>query len=415
MRKLAIVVLIVAFIAGALALYLEVTTPKASEGVRFPLTQRQRELLASVPANADTFALIPAAAVVRAKLIENPITRAPISDWAETAQIPRSWMIGGADLVLWRGEKATSYAIHLDPLRAAVVRIYLMFGSGIDARVTSGTFLINAGAGEPLGLTRVDQLLAGANGLGAADAIVVQQGRSSNGYPPIGRPSVTAIQIGKDDVNLVSVAPLSVGQALLPVPGQAGVPVLHHPRFPANALLAATFRTPPRVIGDLDRLFLARVSHLLDNGGSIVLYDVNARTLLPHPDGLIVAKNTPENQALVKKIEEPATMFGEIRTTNDQLLVAFDKNSMQRYAIENFVDAQWPSNDWAVRLDPKRAVPLLEQLGDNTGLRLAAPRIYRSARDLRRWIGYLSAAQSIEASHSVTPASEELRVRIASK
>jgi hypothetical protein len=66
-------------------------------------------------------------------------------------------------------------------------------------------------------------------------------------------------------------------------------------------------------------------------------------------------------------------------------------------------------------MDPKRAVPLLQRLGDNTGLRLAAPRIYRAARDLRRWIEYLSAADSIEAAHSYTASAEELRVRIASK
>lgn len=407
MRKLAIVVVVILLIAGAIALFLKVTTPGTSQGVRFPLTTSQRELLASVPANAETFALIPTAAAVRRKLLANPITSQPTLDWAENAQVPRSWMIGGADLVLWRAGKQTSYAIHLDPLRAAVVRMYLMMGSGIDARVSSGTFLINAGAGEPLGLERVDQLLAMANGFGAADAIVVQQGRGSSGFPPIGRPSVTAVQIGKDDLKLVSVSPLPQGE------GAAKQRV--RVRFPQNALLSATFRTPPRVVGDLDRLFLARVSHLLDDGGSLVLYDVNTGTLLPRPDGLIVAKNTPDNQMLVKKIEEPARVFGEIRTTNDQLLVSFDKNSMQRYAIENFVDAQWASNDWAMRLDPKRAVPLLQQLGDNTGLRLAAPRIYRSARDLRRWIEYLSAAQSVEAAHSITAATEELRVRVASK
>jgi len=413
-RKFAIIVVIIALVIGALAFFLKATTPKTTAGVRFPLTPAQRELLASVPSTADTFALVPTAAVVRAKLIANPITRGPILDWAETAQIPRSWMIGDADLVVWRGAKQTSYAIHLDPLRAAVVRMYVMLGSGIDARVSSGTFLINAGAAEPLGLTRVDQLLASASRLGPADAIVVQQGRGSNGFPPIARPSVTAVQIGKDDVNLVSVAPLSGGQA--PTPVQTGeAPVLQRARFPQNALFSATFRQPPRVVGDLDRLFLARVSHLLDDGGSIVLYDVNAGTLLPRPDGLIVANNTPENQMLLKKIEEPARTFGQIRTTNEQLLVSFDKDSMQRYAIENFVDAQWPSNDWAVRLDPKRGVPLLQQLGDNTGLRLAAPRIYRSARDLRRWIEYLSAAQSVEAAHSVTATTEELRVRVASK
>lgn len=409
MRKLAIVVVVIALIAGAIALFLKFTTPRTSVGVRFPLTAEQRELLASVPASADAFALIPTAAVVRAKLVANPVTRQPLLDWAETAQIPRSWMMGNADLVLWRSGRLTSYATHLDPLRAAVVRMYLMLGSGIDARISSGTFLINAGAGEPLGLDRVDQLLATANGLGVADAIVVQQGRGSNGFPPIGRPSVTAIQIGNDDVNLTCAAALTEAANALPAGGAT------RPRFPQNALLAAVFRQPPRIVGELDRLLLTRVSHLLDDGGSLILYDVNAGTLLPRPDGLIVAKNTPENQALVKRIEEPAKIFGEVRTTNDRLLVSFDKNSMQRYAIENFADAQWPSNDWALRLDPKRAVPLLEQLGDSTGLRIAAPRIYRSTRDLRRWIEYLSAAQSVEAAHSVTATTEVLRVRIASK
>ena len=406
MRKFAIVVLILVVVAAAIAFYLKATTPTTSEGLRFPLNPTQRELIASVPANAEMFALIPTAAVVRAKLIANPVTRDPMLQWAETAQIPRSWMIGNADLVVWRSGKQTSYAIHLDPFRAAVVRMYLMIGSSVGANVSAGTFLINAGAGTPLGVARADEILALANGFGPADALIVQQGRGSSGFPPIARPSVTAIQIGKDDINLISRA---AAKSAAPPPPAV------HPKFPVNALASATFREPPRIVGDLDRLFLARVSHLLDDGGSIVLYDVNAGTLLPRPDGLIVAKNTPENQKLVKQIEQPARVFGEIKSTSEALLVSFDKDSMHRYEIENYVDAQWPSNDWAMRLDPKRVVPLLEKLGDNTGLRLAAPRIYRSVRDLRRWIGYLSAAQSLEASHSVGAATEELRVRIASK
>ena len=404
MKKFLIIVVIVVVIAVAVAIFLKATTPKTSHGIRFPLNDTQRELLASVPANAQTFALIPSAAVVRAKLIANPITRQPVLDWADTAQVPRSWMIGGADLVVWRAGKQTSYAIHLDPLRAAVVRIYLMLGSGIDARVSSGTFLINAGAGEPLGLERADALLKLANGIGPADAIIVQQGRS-DAFPPIARPAVTAITIGKDDI--VSISRASGGQAPPPVQTK--------PRVPANALLSATFREPPRALGELDRLFLARVSHLLDDGGSIVLYDVNAGTLLPRPDGLIVAKNTSDNQAIIKRIEEAAKIFGDIKSTSDQLFVAFDKDSMHRYEIENFVDGEWQSNDWALRLDPRRAAPILDRLSDNAGLRLVAPRIYRSAKDLKRWTDYLSAAQSVEAEHSYAAGYEELRLRVAAK
>ena len=405
MRKFILVVLIIAVVAaGAVVFSLSTGNQSANGGVRFPLNAGQRALLAAVPADADTFALIPAASGVRAKLIANPVTHDPILDWIDKGQIPRPWMIGDATVVMWRAGRKTSYAIHLDRLRAAIVRVYLMFGSGLDARVTSGTLLINSGGrGEPIGLSRVDQLLAIANGLPAADAVVVQQGSESNGFPPIGRPAVTAVEIGRDDINLTSVAPRS-GAA----PGPS---VLH--RFPAGALITATFRRPPRVVSDLDRILMARVSHLLDDGGSIVLYDVNAGTLMPRPVGLIVANATAQNEAVLKRIEQPARTFGDIHRVDGHLLVSFEKDSMARYEAETFVDGRWPSNDWAVRLDPRRSVPVLERLGDNTGLRLIAPRLYRSARDLRRWVEYLAAARSIEAAHSVTATTEELRVRVA--
>lgn len=407
MKKFLLVLLIVALIAGALAFYLEATTPRTSAGVRFPLTPKQRQLLASVPASAEAFALIPTAAAFREKLFSNPITRPPIEQWAEFQQLPRSWMLGDADLVAWRAGKRIAFAIHLDPLRAALVRIYLMMGSALDARVNEGTLLINAGAGEPLGPAGLDQVLALTSGLGSADAVVVQQAASRGAFPPVGRPAVTTVRLGTDEVNVIS-------RSASETPPPAASPLMR-PRFPRGALIAATFREPPRIVSDLDRLFIARVSHLLDDGGSIVLYDVNAGTLLPRPNGLMIAKATPDHRQTVERIRSAVEWFGEIRDTGDQLLVSFDKTSLITYSTDTLVDAQWPSNDWAARVDPKRAVPLLEKLGGNMGLRLAAPRIYRAARDLRRWIESLSDAESIEAAHSFTGSTEELRVRITSK
>lgn len=411
MKKFLLIVLLLAVLAAALVFYLKATTPATSAGVRFPLTPSQQQLLESVPASAEAFALIPSAAVFRAKLVANPITRQPVMEWIESQQLPRSWMLGGADLVIWRAGKQTSYAVHLDPLRAAIVRTYVMLGSGIDEHVSAGTFIINARAGQSLGAAGISQLLSVANGLPPADAIIVQRSGSRGSFPPVGRPAVTMVQIGTNDLVLTSRAGVEA-----PVSSPAPVvPALQRPRFPRGALVAATFHDPPRVVADLDRLFIARVSHLLDDGGSIVLYDVNAGTLLPRPHGLIVANATPDNRKTAEKISRAVETFGEIRQSQQQILLSFDKNSMMSYSTDTFVEAQWPSNDWAARVDPRRAVPLLEKLGDNAGLRLAAPRIYRSARDLRRWIGSLSAAESIEASHSVTPTAEEMRVRIASK
>ena len=68
-----------------------------------------------------------------------------------------------------------------------------------------------------------------------------------------------------------------------------------------------------------------------------------------------------------------------------------------------------------MRADPKRLVPILSRLGDSVGLRIAAPRFYRSARDLGRWIEALQEATSIEAADSDDGDAEELKVRIGAK
>ena len=55
------------------------------------------------------------------------------------------------------------------------------------------------------------------------------------------------------------------------------------------------------------------------------------------------------------------------------------------------------------------------RINDSIGLRIVAGRVYRSARDLNRWIEALQEATSIEAADSFDGATEELKVRIAAK
>jgi hypothetical protein len=60
-------------------------------------------------------------------------------------------------------------------------------------------------------------------------------------------------------------------------------------------------------------------------------------------------------------------------------------------------------------------VPILSRLGDSIGLRIAAPRFYRSARDLGHWIDALQGATVLEAADSEDASAEELKVRISAK
>src|SRR5688572_31871090 len=55
--------------------------------------------------------------------------------------------------------------------------------------------------------------------------------------------------------------------------------------------------------------------------------------------------------------------------------------SLGLYTKDAFVPATWPANQWSLRIDAARIVPVLERLGDNRGLRIAAGRLHRRSEE----------------------------------
>ena len=398
MKTVLIIIVVVLLLAGGVVWYLHWTTPADSARVRFPLTSAQRSLIAAVPEDADAFALIPTAAALHAKLVANPVTRGPLAEWSDTINIPKPWMLGAADVVIWKSGKATKYAVTLDPFRALLARFYLRIYGGVDSQA----FVINPPGGDLSARVGAIQTLAA--GLPPADMVVVQLDRSRGAFPPIGRPAVTAVEVSARDIILTSRASY---------PG-AAAPVLNG-KLATKALMSATFGEPPRFVSDLDRLTGSSVSALLAEGGSVVIYDIDTGTLLPRPKGVITTPANDKKRAAVSRIRDVAEVFGGVRDEGGEIVVALDRNSMSTFTTEEFAPTPWPATEWAFRGDAGRLVPVVERLADNTGLRLAAPRTYRAARDLRRWVRYLDAAGTIEAAHSRPGQVEELRVRITSK
>lgn len=405
MRRVILILVVLGLVAGGIVVYLTATTPKTAAGVRFPLRASHRALLARVPASADAFALIPTAAALHAELLANPVTRGPIEQWTDQqSHLPSPWMLGGADVVAWKEGKATSYAIRLDPLRAIFVRLSLMLGGGPDVRWDGATLILSPVAADGMGEAALAPLLTLAQGLPAGDALVLQlDRRDGGGFPPVARPTASMLAVSAKEILITSRGPATAAAVPAAVP-PAG--------FPRGAILSAYFTEPPRVVGDLNRLLGGGVSDMLDRGGSISIYDVDTDTLLPRPKGVIAAPSTPEG---IGRLREVADLLGETREVGGQTLVAFDRTSMSLYIKDTFVPPAWPANRWALRIDPQRMVPILEDLADSQGLRYATPRIHRSARDLRRWIGALRQAEVIEAADSVSGGVEELRVRVASQ
>jgi hypothetical protein len=408
MRKLILLLIVLLALVGAVAVYLVVTTPKSADQIRFPLSEPHRKLLAHVPAGADSFALIPSAALLHGKLLANPVTREPILQWTHEHELPQPWMLGGADLAVWKRGKTTSYALRLDSFRAMVVRTWLLMSSNADARWEGTTLIMHDPAPTSVPSATpsdLDELLRLANGLPVGDVFVVQRQSGRGAFPPIGRPAVTSESVTPAEVLLVSRA------ATTDTTEQREI----RPRFPEGAMLAASFATPPRVLGDLNRLLGAKIDALVDEGGSVALYDVDGGTFLPRPKGVLVIPADERAREQLKTVERVAALVGETRDTGDQILISFDRTSMSLYIEDEMLPASWPSTRWSLRIDPKRLIPVLRRAGDSPGLRFAAPRLHRAARDLRRWMDALSEADSVEAAASVVGGVEELRVRVASK
>jgi hypothetical protein len=403
MRKFLIAVVVLVGVAALIAGYLLYTTPSRSAGVKFPLSDAQRALLAQVPASAEELALIPTAAAVEAKLRANPITSDLLDRLAKRQPLPRPWMLGNTDVVMWTSGKRTIYLVHLDPLRATVARAYLML-IGDD----TGSFVINAPSEAPIDRAELDRILALTNGMEPADAIAIQRSSGRGAFPPIGRPAVSAVSVTPDEILITSRAAAEGNEVVQPL----------HVRFPRTALLTASFSKQPRAL-DLGRLMAKEVTTLLADGGTLAIYDIDTGTLLPKPREVIALPATPERRVALAALGDAIGKTGREMTglqtseMDGELVVSFDRKSESHYLKDGFDAPRWPANVWSARIDPARMIPLLNEMDGNAALRIVAPRLHRSIRDLRHWIGALEKAKSIEAADSVSGGIEELRVRVA--
>jgi hypothetical protein len=386
MRSLAIFVVILLIILGAVALFLVATTPRQSTPLRIAPS-----LIQQIPASAESFAIIPTAAALDAKLHANPITRVALEKWRANQPLPQPWMIGGADLVAWKNGGTTRYFLHLDSFRAMVVR---MFGHGS---------MVTLPAEQPLDSASVAEIADLAARLPPGDALVVQRESARGAYPPIGRPAVTSVSVTPTEIRLTSVA---AGFS----PPEGGLKAAPTPHFPRSAMLSAAFSSPPRLLRDLDRIFGAKISDIFTDGGLVCVYDVDLRKLLPRPLGVIAVPDDRKRRATVDSLGN----FVRTGAKDGMLLLSFD-HSIEQYQKDVFDQPTSVGNQWTMRIDPPRLVPVLNDLGQNLGLRIAAPRLFRSARDLDQWISGLEQAKVIEASDSADSGAETLQVQIAAK
>jgi hypothetical protein len=404
MRTFIIILCIVLVAVVAVAAYLLLTTPHEAPPLQAPLTASQQELVARVPSDADAYALIAAPAVLLGKLEANPVTSEAIANWRDQQPLPPKAMLGAADAIVWKRGKSTSYAVRFDPVRAFIVRIWTTI-SDVESQWDGRTLLIGEQSGAAF--SPPPEILM-AEGLPPGDVLVVQRKESRGAFPPIPRPAITSVKVTANQIDIASRAPAKGDD------GGGGLkPALHS--LPSGAMLAIAFTDPPHVLGDVNRLVATDIEELVSGGATIAVYGVDTGTFLPRPFMAVVVPADEEHRATLGKYDRVIRLVGQIVEQQGELVVAFDRNSATQYLEDARTPMPWPANQWSVRIDPARLIPVLRKVGDNQALRFATPRLHRGARDLRRWMGGLERANLIEAAASTTAGFEELRVRVASK
>jgi hypothetical protein len=403
MKIFIIVLAVLLVIAGGIAVYLNATVPREGVLIRFPLDGPQLELLARVPADADDYALALSAASLERKLLGNPVTRTALSKWLDEQPLPGPWLLGGADVVLWRHGRETSYAVRFDPVRASLARAWMLVAGHDEAHWEGRLLVIEHEPSRGGGADPAIRSLSAA--LPAADVFFVQRTGEKGEFPPIQRPAVSSVQLGAKEIILVS---RSSAADFADAPATKA-------SFPAGAMLSAAFSADPRILGDFGRLLGTNLSAITAGGGRLVLYEMDAGTLLPRPRGLLIVPTTDEVREAIEDVRPALELVGEVREEGAETIVAFDHRSLAMWNGALLRESPWPGNHWQVRAEPDKLIPAVRRLSGNPGLRLLAPRLHRTSRDLERWTAALEGTASIEAADSVAGGVEELRVRVVSK
>ena len=364
------------------------------------------DLLALVPDSATDILIAPAAAPAYGVVRANAVTSSLLDSWEESPSL--RWLplaIGRSPLVCWRNKSGDwTCAARPDPLRSRLLPILTRLAPDVPVSQSGGTLLMGNLHREPPAATPIDvsSLWSGLQG----HLFYIQLPGRKAGFPPVGRPAVTAATIRPESIALETRA--AAEKALKP---------LRREDLPAQPLFAGRVSEPPEIFRRLDRILPLETGSLLASGGLVVLYELDDSKLLPRPRGVIAVEDSPGlSDSLDRRIksiptvESPTTRVEagveivsrrgagfviEWAKADGELILAFDSSSLARYLAERSariaLGATPPDVAWVVRFRPREILPALRSIEGNDAIKLlardthrAVERLYRDARPFEK-------------------------------
>ena len=265
------------------------------------------------------------------------------------------------------------------------------------------------------------------------EAFLVQH-EGKDRFPPVGRPSVTAVSVRGDEIALLARG--RIGQSAM-LSSSAGAF-----EAPRDAMFSIVFWQPHDALEDLDRFLPLNLHDLARRGTMLSIYDVEGGRLLPRPRGLIVVPETQESTEAVGalfntaafrelgdtpvtsrevggvKIDRARRLGAEIEVARvgGKLLIGLDGTSIEKYlSAQRFTLSSGGAIAWSAVASASRLRPVLDDLKDEKSLKFLAPRMHRSVRQMASFVQLLPPEAEVTANKRVTPSAEEVEVILKTK
>lgn len=370
-----------------------------SEGSSDPVAvTRVDDLLGLVPGSATDILIAPAAAPAYNAVRANDLTASLLDTWKESRSL--RWLplaLGRSPLVCWRNQSGDwACAARADRFRSMFLPLITRLAPGIQVKRSGDVLLIgNHDGQQSSNPVDVSNLWSGLTG----HLYYVQFPGRNAGFPPVGRPAVTAATIQPDVIVLETRA--AADKVFEP---------LRREDLPTQPLFAGRVSESPEIFRRIDRILPLETGPLLANGGLIVLYEIDDSKLLPRPRGVIAVGDGPGlSESLDRKIgsiptiEPPTTRVEkgveivsrrgagfvvERAKADGELILAFDSSSMSKYLAER--PSQPPPKGarnevaWVVRFRPREILPALRAIEGNDAIKLLARDAHRAVERLYR-------------------------------
>jgi|GEM_PF-3209796 len=404
---LSIGVIAIVVVAGALLFPRYAGGGKVSPGAAF-----SQAMLARVPEGAQDVILIPAFAATVHRLEGHPLGRVLLNAAGPGQHLSLiGSAVGNAAVISFHTESGSGFILKMGDLRRSLLRMFgfLLPKPWDEFYVENGLVIVGGssrGASTPPVFAAFGSDLKG-------ELFLYEPAGSHASFPPMATPNLSAVLLVPGAITVESRSP---GEP-------RDVAVVPPMRLLRDAMCSAVLSSAPDALKNLDRFFPIKLGPLLEHGGLLALYKVDAKKFMPKPEGIIALPGDGTRQHEVEQLVAAAVgnlHFGDISLNRQStrqyrgvtvqrtqtigitleyavvpglVLLSFDKSSMDHFLDDQQETPASPDAAWSVRVDPAKAADAIDALrgqqlsfllGEGTDRKLeSAARGLRLARNAR--------------------------------